>query len=127
LWAYVPDGTGDYEPIPRAWAALRRQGISARSFSSPLGNLRTCRHCRCTFLGQPNTAYCTEVCVQQAANARQNEQRGTARQKAREGRHCLGCHEPLTAQRSTKRYCSARCRVAAHRRNRPTVAQKGPA
>jgi predicted nucleic acid-binding Zn ribbon protein len=31
------------------------------------------------------------------------------------GRRCLMCGDPFVAQRSTKRYCSANCRVNAYR------------
>jgi hypothetical protein len=40
---------------------------------------------------------------------------GAARAAARSGRSCERCGEPIEAERSTRRFCSVRCRVAAHR------------
>ena len=41
--------------------------------------------------------------------------RSKARARARAGRRCSVCREPIAAERSTKRYCSGKCRVYAHR------------
>ena len=41
--------------------------------------------------------------------------RGEERKAARSGRRCKQCHKPLKSERSTKRFCSTRCRVAFHR------------
>jgi hypothetical protein len=38
---------------------------------------------------------------------------------ARAGRVCEHCSAALAARRSTMRFCSALCRVAAHRRRQP--------
>ena len=38
-----------------------------------------------------------------------------ARAAARANRKCATCGKPIKAQRSTKEFCSVRCRVAAHR------------
>jgi endogenous inhibitor of DNA gyrase (YacG/DUF329 family) len=40
---------------------------------------------------------------------------GAARAAARSGRRCERCGEPIEAERSAKRFCSVRCRVAAFR------------
>ncbi len=41
---------------------------------------------------------------------------------------CEQCHEPLTARRGTKRFCSTRCRMAHHRaRATATEAERQPA
>ena len=41
-----------------------------------------------------------------------------ARAAARANRKCAQCGEPITAQLSTKRFCSVKCRVARHRASR---------
>jgi hypothetical protein len=41
--------------------------------------------------------------------------RSEERAAARAGRRCAHCNEPITAQRSSNKFCSVGCRVAAHR------------
>jgi hypothetical protein len=50
-----------------------------------------------------------------AANARATARRSAARAAARAGRTCPVCGGAVNARRSTARYCSTRCRVAASR------------
>ena len=84
----------------------------------------SCRHCGRGFyrIGKYLGHVCSEVCARKAALpglkrkiARQTAARSKKRAEARAGRSCLVCGEPMEAKRSTKRYCSERCRVAAHR------------
>jgi hypothetical protein len=56
-----------------------------------------------------------EARVRRARLAKYAATDGAARAAARSGRSCEGCGEPLKAARATKRFCSVRCRVAAHR------------
>src|SRR5262249_21483229 len=51
---------------------------------------------------------------QQAAHVAVVRRRSQARAAARANRKCEVCGQRLKAQRSTMRFCSARCRVAAH-------------
>lgn len=51
-----------------------------------------------------------------APSALAHAARTEKRAAAREGRQCAQCGEPITAARSTRRFCSDRCRVKAHRR-----------
>jgi hypothetical protein len=41
--------------------------------------------------------------------------RAAARAEARANRKCATCGQPIKAQRSTMKFCSVRCRVAAYR------------
>ena len=59
--------------------------------------------------------YCSDRCAALARRAKYATTQGAARAAARAGRKCEGCGEPLRAARSTKRFCSVRCRVAAFR------------
>jgi hypothetical protein len=85
-----------------------------------------CRHCGRAFYkadrgyrhngGVP--LYCSDKCVavaHAAAMAPIVKARSIARAKARANRKCETCGKPIEAQRSTMRFCSTRCRVAAHR------------
>ena len=88
-------------------------------------SLRWCRHCPKFFLGDCRARYCSEAClraVKARKAARRNRKaaaaRAVARRAARGGRVCPVCGVPLEAKRSTARYCSARCRVAWHRRQK---------
>jgi hypothetical protein len=80
----------------------------------------TCRHCGREFLrvrhGSPH--YCSDRCVRGAHHVRVTAQSLTtseARAAARANRICERCGTPLVSQRSTRRFCSIRCRVANHR------------
>jgi hypothetical protein len=62
--------------------------------------------------------YCSDKCVaavRRDAMVPVVKARSLARAKARAGRKCKTCGKRITAQRSTMRFCSVRCRVAAHR------------
>ncbi len=80
---------------------------------------RRCRHCRDVFpvQGGPEV-YCSGQCTQQAraaVQAEKNSKRREARSLARAGRLCAQCADAFEPARSDARYCSTRCRVAAHR------------
>jgi hypothetical protein len=66
--------------------------------------------------------WCSDVCAEEAARIKRNagnadrvREKSEARAAARADRQCQTCGEPITAKRSTMRFCSVRCRVAAHR------------
>jgi hypothetical protein len=62
--------------------------------------------------------YCSDKCVAAAHSAAMApivKAQSLARAKARANRKCETCGKPIEAQRSTMRFCSVRCRVAAHR------------
>jgi hypothetical protein len=91
-----------------------------------------CEHCARRYLGgalRGNHRVC--VCSNRCAHARRNAQqrrwrdeigcwndnvkRTARRAEARAGRACEHCGVPIAAARSTKRFCSAICRVRHHR------------
>jgi hypothetical protein len=64
--------------------------------------------------------YCCEHCYdvgsgRAAARNARNAARKEASAKARENRECAHCREIFTPKSGAARYCSTRCRVAAHR------------
>jgi hypothetical protein len=73
-------------------------------------NRKTCRACEREFLGRSDEwsapFYCSVGCK---AEVRRPESR-----EPKKPIKCAECGERFTPQRSTARYCSARCRVAAH-------------
>jgi hypothetical protein len=86
--------------------------------------LLQCHRCGREFyrVGRVVVRYCSDSCAEAAAkqrkaaaNAARVKAQSQARAAARADRRCGYCGEPLSALRSTQRYCSTRCRVAAHR------------
>jgi hypothetical protein len=63
--------------------------------------------------------YCSPCCVGEA----RNERRRAARRHKRRTSKCVVCGTSFQHQRSTRRYCSVRRRVAAHHEkvNRPAI------
>jgi RNA polymerase-binding transcription factor DksA len=59
--------------------------------------------------------YCTYFCAASGRRDRYARTQGAARAAARAGRKCERCGKPIKAARSTKRFCSTKCRVAAFR------------
>jgi hypothetical protein len=136
---------GDLVPITKLWAPLLRALDQERketweswpphlkgdrpepiTVPAPYRKWR-CRHCGRAFYNADKgprrngsvPLYCSDKCVaavRSAAMAPAVKARSIARAKARAGRKCETCGEPIEAQRSTMRFCSVRCRVAAHRR-----------
>jgi hypothetical protein len=87
---------------------------------------RICRHCGRSFYngdkgprqngGVP--LYCSDKCVAMVHSAAMVpivEARSKVRAAARANRQCATCGKPIKAKRSTMRFCSVKCRVAAHR------------
>jgi endogenous inhibitor of DNA gyrase (YacG/DUF329 family) len=76
-----------------------------------------CRQCGRKFWRncRSNGFYCSDRCAAIARRAKYATTQGAARAAARSGRRCERCGEPIEAERSTKRFCSVRCRVAAFR------------
>jgi hypothetical protein len=75
---------------------------------------KTCRACEREFLGRGDEwsapFYCSVGCKAEVQRQRRAEAR-----KPKKPIRCAQCNERFTPRRSTARYCSARCRVAAHR------------
>jgi hypothetical protein len=83
-----------------------------------------CRHCKREFFhrfrARPG-AFCSDRCIAAHKNATHIAQLSQARRAARADRVCEQCDAPLDAARSSKRYCSNRCRTAALRRRRTSA------
>jgi endogenous inhibitor of DNA gyrase (YacG/DUF329 family) len=109
------------------WRGYVAEGLSLRddppapaTVGLPYGR-RHCRHCGRSFYyteRATQTLYCSDKCV--AAVHREAmvpivEARSKARAVARANRKCAACGKPIKAKRSTMRFCSVNCRVAAHR------------
>ena len=93
--------------------------------------LHRCRCCRKPFIALPNAKLCSDACRALAkrdswlrASAKRAERRNEA-SKARTSA-CRHCGERVPASRSSKRFCSVRCRVAAHRGSPATFTVEWP-
>lgn len=82
--------------------------------------LKRCRRCDAPFIGMPRTRMCSDGCrtlAKQDALARWKAKRKGRR--ARDGGWsrfvCQQCGKRQAGHRTTKRFCSTACRVAAHR------------
>lgn len=90
---------------------------------------RQCRRCgrmfytAATRLRVSTTRYCSDHCADAVArerrhgkaNSRWVQRRSEQSQAARADRKCAVCGAPLNSQRSSKKFCSPRCRMVAHR------------
>jgi hypothetical protein len=68
--------------------------------------------------------YCSEACLTKPYNAKRNERRqkkAARHRKELASRTCEVCNQPLEPRRSTRRYCSTKCRVAAMRKRNAKV------
>jgi endogenous inhibitor of DNA gyrase (YacG/DUF329 family) len=109
------------QAIERLWTPLLRE-LNLRDDDYPyaLGRPRECMHCGKKYRQAFDARryyknYCSDRCVRLARNAAQSKRISNMRAKARDGRNCETCGEPIDARRSTMRFCSAKCRVVAHR------------
>jgi hypothetical protein len=106
-------GMKPWEPIRCPWPYDRHGGPHA------------CRRCGRGFYRSIAgrylpTAFCSDACAEATReevrafhNAATKKARSEATAAARAGRRCAYCDKPLTAQRSTKKYCDAHCRFQA--------------
>jgi hypothetical protein len=114
-----------YVAVEKLWRPLLRQ-LKA-TLPQPRGNEPlNCVICKKRFFhatpeGHPgyfSADVCSDKCVVErrsmVGRLRRREQ-ANERQMDLSDRTCLHCGEPIQANRNTKRYCSERCRVAAHR------------
>ncbi len=104
-------------PIMRLWAPLLRELVGSQLGSFVVGP--DCRQCGWRFWRHDRSSgvFCSDHCAALARRAKYAATQGAARAAARVGRKCENetCGKPLKAARSTMRYCSVRCRVAAFR------------
>ncbi len=73
-----------------------------------------CTHCRRCFYHATTTKrdFCSDLCAKAHYAAAAVKARAKARAEKRACGKCEVCGKPLKAQRSTKRLCSGRCRLA---------------
>jgi endogenous inhibitor of DNA gyrase (YacG/DUF329 family) len=107
-------------PIKRLWTPLLCS-LNLTDAPWPFGRARECEHCGKKFFRVLSArhryhSYCSDRCIRLARSAAQSERISDARADARADFKCSHCGEPLDARRSTMRFCSTKCRVAAHRR-----------
>jgi hypothetical protein len=82
---------------------------------------------RCKSCGQwaagSGSMWCSVECRRELKTTGQRQRRERARAARAAAEHrCAHCQAPMSAQRSTRRFCSDSCRVRAHRAN-PQAAQ----
>ena len=75
-----------------------------------------CQHCKRKFYGRwRNVKFCSPACLQAERNKTRREDREDRLSELRE-RTCEHCGEEMPGlERASRRYCSNRCRQAAHR------------
>jgi hypothetical protein len=75
-----------------------------------------CQSCGCEFYRVGGSGrYCSDLCAEASWRASRAVRAKAARAAGRADSRCAHCNEPITAQRSDSKFCSMRCRVAAHR------------
>ena len=123
LWLDPPCRISDdpYWKIDEALSAkAAAEGVNMPVALNPGVWLIRCRRCNAPFIGLPSTKICSDECraetkrdavrLASAKRAKRRAEASNARTSA-----CRHCGERLPARRSTKRFCSVGCRVAAHR------------
>jgi hypothetical protein len=115
-------------PIPELWRPLLEElglGEGGVHTFTDRDNPQGCPVCDRLFYRRHGyrTRCCSDRCREkyqapllQASRDRQSAKQSARRAEARAGRKCDQCGKSLEAERSSKRYCSTNCRVAAHRR-----------
>jgi hypothetical protein len=75
--------------------------------------------CRAVFVADVRARRCPACqCAAVLASTRASLKRLRAKRRPALAGQCRDCGAPITATRSTKVFCSAKCRVAAHRASR---------
>jgi hypothetical protein len=115
----VADGTAA-EWEKQAFALM---GVSQPVRATPRMLYRTrmrqyCRICSAEFFARLPTRYCSRRCLRARWKWRWKWRRRPSRARVKEDQRCRHCGLPFTPGRSDARYCSVRCRVAAHRTRR---------
>jgi hypothetical protein len=134
LWLDPPCRISDdpYWKIDEALSAkAAAEGVNMPVALDPSVWLIRCRRCQAPFIGLPSTKMCSDEC---RAESRRDSvrkalvKRTQRRAEASNARACMcrHCGERLPARRSTKRFCSVGCRVAAHRGVPPTFVVEWP-
>ena len=115
----------------KAWNATAKPGLGLKPIKLHMLSIpyvrydcraKNCRHCGTLFYSHGHVnqvgVCCSDRCLK-AVRAKMSkasaEKRSEARAATRADLICQTCKEPLEAKRSTAKFCSVRCRVAAHR------------
>jgi hypothetical protein len=106
-------------------AKAAAEGVNMPVALTPGVWLIRCRRCNAPFIGLPSTKICSDEC--RAESRRDSVRKALVKRTQRRAEAsnartsaCRHCGERLPARRSTKRFCSVGCRVAAHRGVPPT-------
>jgi predicted nucleic acid-binding Zn ribbon protein len=102
-------------------AVRQAAGVNIPMAFEPNVWLHRCVRCNAPFIDVPEARLCSDQCRALAkrdsarkAVAKRSERR--AEERAEQSVTCRQCGARLAALRSTKRFCSVTCRVAAHRK-----------
>ena len=101
-------------------AKAAAEGVNMPVALDPGVWLLRCKRCKAPFIDLPHARMCSDACRADAkrdAVRRASAKRAARRAEASQARTstCRHCGERLPARRSSKRFCSVGCRVAAHR------------
>lgn len=87
------------------------------------GHVRHCSECRSPFIGNAGARYCSEECVITVRKRQKVRANRTRRQVLRAAvladltARCIICDDVIhSAERSSRKFCSPRCRQANHRK-----------
>jgi hypothetical protein len=102
-------------------AKAAAEGVNMPVALDPAVWLHRCRRCKAPFIALPQTKMCSDACraaARQDAVLKSKAKRASRHEsRERSGRWfvCRQCGKRSGAFRSTKQFCSLKCRVAAHR------------
>jgi hypothetical protein len=104
--------TGPDTDADRWWIPSHMRTITIRSL-----RIQCCPVCQSWFIGHRRTGFCSGDCRQQHRRQQNTATVQRLRQRRRDSiwQDCAHCSAEFTPKRSTARFCSTACRVAAHR------------
>jgi hypothetical protein len=101
-------------------ALMAASGSNVPVYLSHKTWLHRCALCRAPFLANLSARLCSPDC--QKAARRESQRKQIAKRTGRRNQRraalkakCLQCGQPVAAERVSRRFCSAKCRMAAHR------------
>ena len=104
--------TGPRSDADDSWVPRQMQGVK-------IGSLRfhCCPVCQTWFIGKSRAVCCSDDCRNQHRRQQNTATVQRLRQRRRDSiwQDCAHCSAEFTPKRSTARFCSTACRVAAHR------------
>ena len=103
-----PDTDADHWWVPRHLRGVTIHGL----------RFRCCPICQTWFIGHVRTGFCSDDCRKQHRRQQNTATVRRIRERRRDDRwqNCAQCSAEFTPKRSTARFCSTACRVAAHRK-----------